>query len=407
MIKLFNRTFLLTFLASAFLVACDKDNDEVDPQEEQDKLVASMKVELQENYADIVYANYLDAYNTAVALQEAIDALVQSPSESSLEAAKEAWLAAREPYGQTEAFRFAGGPIDDEDGPEGLLNAWPLDESYIDYVYDPNADELVYTGIINDLDTYPTLSKELLESLNESGGEENISVGYHAIEFLLWGQDLTAPAEKEPGMRPYTDFTTAENADRRKTYLTAVVDLLLEDLQEMVDEWNPQASGNFRETFLAMSADEAIKHILTGIGTLSKSELAGERIFTAYDNRDQEDEHSCFSDNTDRDIRLNAEGIANVINGTYTKVDGSAVSGTSFLELLSVVDGDFRNELGTQLANTVNAVDATASPFDFAISDDSTRPQVLDAVMQLRTLGDQIAEIGTKLGISVNTELPE
>ena len=48
--------------------------------------------------------------------------------------ARKAWLAAREPYGQTEAFRFYGGPIDDAKGPEGRINAWPLDEAYIDSV---------------------------------------------------------------------------------------------------------------------------------------------------------------------------------------------------------------------------------------------------------------------------------
>ena len=48
-------------------------------------------------------------------------------------------------YSPTEVFRFYGGPIDDDNGPEGLLNAWPLDEVFIDYVLgNPDA------GIIND-----------------------------------------------------------------------------------------------------------------------------------------------------------------------------------------------------------------------------------------------------------------
>ncbi|MCB0226566.1 MAG: iron-regulated protein, partial [Anaerolineae bacterium] len=157
----------------------------------------ALKTEAVETYANIVFANYEDAYNSAVELQDKIDAFVADPTAETMQAAKEAWLAAREPYGQTEAFRFYGGPIDDEDGPEGLINAWPLDEVYIDYV-----DGEETSGIINDVETYPTIDKELLISLNEVGAEENISTGFHAIEFLLWGQDLSSDGA---GNRPYTD----------------------------------------------------------------------------------------------------------------------------------------------------------------------------------------------------------
>ena len=117
-----------------------------------------------------------------------------------------------------------------------------------------------------------------------------MSVGYHAIEFLLWGQDLS---ETGPGNRPVTDYTTAPNADRRAQYLATVSDLLLVHLGEMVAEWAPGQSGNYRATFLAQDADQALADVFTGIGTLAKSELAVERMFVAVNNQDQEDEHSC------------------------------------------------------------------------------------------------------------------
>src|SRR5690606_29119095 len=83
------------------------------------------------SYADIALAGYEDALATAKALDAAIDALIATPSEATLAAAKTAWIAARVPYQQTEAFRF-GNPIVDEW--EGRVNAWPLDEGLIDYV---------------------------------------------------------------------------------------------------------------------------------------------------------------------------------------------------------------------------------------------------------------------------------
>lgn len=363
-------------------------NNNPDPSQVQ-------KAEVIETYANLVYKNYQDAYDAAEALQLAIDAFVAAPDADTFEAAKTAWKAAREPYGQTEAFRFSNGPIDDNDGPEGLLNAWPLDENYIDYV-----EGVANSGIVNDPSSFPAIDKAALESLNEAGGESNISVGFHAIEFLLWGQDNTAPAANMPGQRPYTDFVdggTAANQDRRRAYLAVCADLLLDHLQQMLDEWEP--GGTYRTTFLGLNEDTALKNILTGIATLSKSELAGERIFVAYDNQDQEDEHSCFSDNTHRDIRLNLSGIANVFRGAYT-----SVSGPSLEDLILEEDAVLGAEISAQLAVAETAVGVTAIPFDLAISDASERPKVLEAVNALRTLGDKLVEGGAALGIIVASE---
>ena len=361
--------------------------------------LTAMKEAVVATYADIVFASYQDSLDTAAALQSALEAFLADPSEESHQVAKEAWLAAREPYGQTEVYRFSGGPIDDEDGPEGLINAWPLDESYVDYV--EGAPE---AGIINNVTEYPEITADLLESLNESGAEENISVGYHAIEFLLWGQDLSADGS---GSREYTDYTTAENAERRGQYLLAAAELLVGHLQTLVDEWDPNGSSNYRETFLAQEPDDAIQQMLTGMGVLSKSELAGERVFVAYDNQDQEDEHSCFSDNTHRDIILNAQGIYNVYNGSYTRVDGSTVSGTSLADLLSETDPELAAEMSALADTALTSTMDIHVPFDQAIVETEFRPAVLDSVNALQDQGDKLAEVASVLGLSINTDLPE
>ena len=95
----------------------------------------AVKREVIVNYADGVHALYAKSLTSATAMDQAIELFLREPTASSLEGAKRAWLRARDDYSPTEAFRFYGGPIDNEDdGPEGLINAWPLDESYIDYV---------------------------------------------------------------------------------------------------------------------------------------------------------------------------------------------------------------------------------------------------------------------------------
>ncbi len=380
-------------MAMTLFTACDEEDD--DP-------TAELKTQVVSTYADIVLAGYEDSHEKAEALQAAINALVSNPSAVTLQAAKDAWLAAREPYGQTEAFRFAGGPIDDTDGPEGALNAWPLDESYVDYVSGNDA-----AGIINDPVTHPTITAEYLTTLNEVGGETNISIGYHAIEFLLWGQDQSTSG---PGARPYTDYVvggTAANQARRGQYLQACAELLVEHLHELVHEW--EEGGSFRSSFTGMSSDAALTNILTGIGTLSKSELAGERIFTALDNQDQEDEHSCFSDNTHRDIVTNAKGIYNVIHGTYVRTDGTTVSGTSLLDLLNEENASLSDELTALSEVAISKAEAIPNPFDQAIQNETTGGSgpVMQTVNALREQGDKIAEAAAALGLTISTELPE
>lgn len=367
------------------------------PAAAQDDALTTLKRNAVTTYADIVFATYDDAYQLAVELQMSIDAFLAAPSVQTLEAARDAWLLAREPYGQTEAFRFYGGPIDDADGPEGLINAWPLDEAYIDYV-EGDRD----SGLINHPQAYPTLDAELLMMLNEAGAEENISVGYHAVEFLLWGQDFNPDGA---GDRPYTDYTTAPNADRRGAYLALTAALLTEHLDDLREAWRPEAD-NYRAAFLALEPDEALARILTGIGVLSKSELAGERMFTAYDNQDQEDEHSCFSDNTHRDIVNNLRGIQNVYLGTYTRLDGSVISGTGVQAVLAAVDAEANDRTLELLQSAGELVDDLYIPFDRAIVLPAERDHVLETVLTLFDLGDQIAENARLLGLHINTALP-
>ena len=396
--------FLKLFFCVLLIAGCGKKEDSTAKSEDHSEL----KKSIVETYAKIVFANYEDSYNLALALQKSIESFTAAPSAEGFEACKKAWLAAREPYGLTEAFRFAGGPIDDEDGPEGNINAWPLDENYIDYVRGAES-----AGIINNTETYPEITKSVLADLNEKGGETNISIGFHAIEFLLWGQDDLDTKLKTPGKRPYTDYLanggTAKNQKRRAEYLNVIAEILVEDLKSMVDEWNPEGKGNYREAFLALETDKALSNILTGIGTLSKAELAGERIFVALDNQDQEDEHSCFSDNTHRDIILNAEGIQNVIAGEYKRLDGTVVKGASLLDLLKKVDSKLYAELEEISKKTVENTKAIPVPFDFALTQEKVGGQgpIMLSVLSLQKQGNKLTEAALALGITIGTDLPE
>lgn len=342
-------------------------------------------------YATIVHQSYVDSLAGVRALETAIDAFLAAPSDDTLQAARAAWLASRETYGQTEAYRFYGGPIDnEEDGPEGLINAWPVDENYIDYVEGaPDA------GIVQDVARYPTITKELLVELNEKDGEANIASGFHALEFLLWGQDLSTDG---PGSRPASDYVDAPHAERRGAYLRVACALLIDHLESLVAAWKPDAD-NYRKELLALPPRDAVERILIGIGSLSGAELAGERMTVAYDTKSQEDEHSCFSDNTHRDIHTNALGIRNVWRGAWNGQDGPGLD-----ELVASRDAALAERLGKEMDASLAAIAGMPVPFDQAVLSDEGRPRVLAAISALQQQTKTIAEVADALQIRIPLE---
>ncbi|MCJ8168712.1 imelysin family protein [Atopomonas sediminilitoris] len=322
------------------------------------------------HYADMALAVFEDALTSAKTLQASIDALLAEPTQANLDAARSAWIAARKPYMQSEVFRFGNAVVDDW---EGQLNAWPLDEGLIDYVASEYQHALGNPGASANIIANPQLSlgdqtldlakltPELLAELNELGGSEaNVATGYHAIEFLLWGQDLNG-SNPGAGERPATDFAQDENCSnqhcaRRAEYLKTVTALLVSDLEYMVGQWQQGQADNYRATLLGETPEQGLRKMLFGMGSLSLGELAGERMKVALEANSTEDEHDCFSDNTHNSHFFNAKGIRNVYLGEYQRIDGSSVKGASLSELVKASNAEADQKLQNELANTETAL---------------------------------------------------
>ncbi|WP_010463567.1 imelysin family protein [Acidovorax radicis] len=346
------------------------------------------------HYAQLVHANYADTLASAQALREAVQAFTAKPSADTLADARKKWLAAREFYGQTEAFRFYGGPIDNDNGPEGRINAWPMDESFVDSVQGKTN-----AGLVNNRKF--VINKKNLSAQNERGGEENIATGWHAIEFFLWGQDLS---ETGPGDRNFEDFVDgkAPNADRRRQYLNVVTDLLIDDLTSLVKAWAPDAKNNYGSKF-ARGGQESVRKMLVGLGSLSRGELAGERLEVALNSQDQEDEHSCFSDNTHRDAVTNAKGIQNVWLGEYQRADGSVVNGASLRDLVAAKDAALADKTTKQIAASVAAAEGIQAPFDREIiggKDAPGRQRIQKTIDSLTQQSKDLVAAANAIGIT-------
>jgi putative iron-regulated protein len=388
---------LVTALA---LAGCGSDDPEATPGTSGDSTTtaggtsSADTADAMATYADLVVATYDASIASAGTMQAAIEAFLENPTAGTLAAAKDAWLAARVDYLPTEVYRFYDGPIDDpEDGPEGQINAWPMDEAFVDYTVDaPNG------GIVNDPATFPEITTEVLVSQNEKGGETNISTGWHAIEFLLWGQDRN---EGAPGNRPVTDYTTGKNAERRAAYLRTATQLLVDDLTAVRNEWDP-ATGAYRKTFLA-DPDQALADVLRGIGALSSGELAGERIAVALETKDQEDEHSCFSDNTNADIVGDVVGVRQVYLAEYEGIDGTSIS-----DLVKAVDPALDEKLRGQIENSERLAEALPAPFEDLIAGADTDPGRMaleETLISIEDQGQSIAEAANKLGVTITLEV--
>jgi putative iron-regulated protein len=364
-----------------------------------------------ETYVDIAHVVYEDSFIGAVGLQHAVDAFLNSPNAATHEAAKQAWLRARVPYGQSEVFRFGNPNVDEW---EGKVNAWPLDEGLIDYVAggyeheegNPHATANIIAG------TEP-ITIELLRGYHErDGSEANVATGYHAVEFLLWGQDFNHRPD-DRGLRPYTDYMTGEscsngNCERRREYLRQVTALLVDDLAAMVADWAPQSNShpdNYRARFLQQEPADALRAMFFGMGSLSLGELAGERMNVALLAGAQEDEQSCFSDSTHSDIENNLRGIRNVYLGEYPRGDGRLVIGPGLSDLVrrksQQLDQKLRTRLDTSAVRVGAIVQAagTGDAFDQQILHAAGQQRIRAAIEALRAQTETIEAAARAAGV--------
>ncbi|RYI19387.1 MAG: peptidase, partial [Acetobacteraceae bacterium] len=256
-----------------------------------------------------------------------------------------------------------------------------------------------------------TITPDLISgTLHEADGiEANVASGYHAIEFMLWGQDLNG-TNPGAGNRPATDFATGDactngNCDRRAAYLQSATDLLVADLTEMVGNWEEKGPAR-----AAVTADpqKGILAILTGMGSLSYGELAGERIKLGLMLNDPEEEQDCFSDNTYNSHFYDGIGIRNVYVGSYTRTDGSTLSGPALSELVAAADPAVDTQLKAELDASVAALqkmkDAgdAGQTFDTLIAPGNAEGEaiIMAAVDALVTQTASIDRAVTTLGLS-------
>lgn len=338
-------------------------------------------------YIDLVASAYVASENGVKSLEAAVTAFLEKPSDESLAAARKAWISARPAYLKTEAFRFYGGPID---AVEGEINSWPMNEAFLDYVEgNPKA------GLVND--PASKFDKETLEGLNQKQDEKDVTIGWHAIEFLLWGQDLSATG---PGNRPFTDYIAGkDNNDKRRDYLLSVTKLLSHEIHGVVEQWELEEKDSYANAFKKLPPREAIGRIINGMAILAGYEFKSERLAVALDSGDQEDEHSCFSDNTKNDFIYDLQGIKQVWTG-----DDGVTKRAGIRTLLEKDNAELTAKLDGLFADTEAKIAKLGDPWDQVLAAPAGSPERLaaeDVVTALTALASSLKDAGNKLGVLV------
>lgn len=376
------------------------------------------------SYGDVAHAMYEDSLKSARTMQTAINAFLANPTQATLTAARNAWKAARVPYLHTEGLRFGNAVVDEW---EPKVNAWPLDEGLIDYVdssYGTTSDEnpLYTMNVIANRQirigarqvNASVINANLLREIQMAQGvDANVATGYHAIEFLLWGQDLhgTGPGA---GERPATDYSTTActhgNCDRRAAYLRTATELLIADLAEMTADWAP--GGKARMELAAKGANGGLATILTGLGSMSYGELAGERMKLGLILHDPEEEQDCFSDNTHNSHYYNQAGMMNLWRARYTRTDGSVVQGASLRDYVVPRNAAAARRLDEGMDNSLaklklikDAGDSGRMAYDQMLGDNAQGNQMVqDAVDALVAQTRATEAIVATLGLTIALE---
>jgi putative iron-regulated protein len=354
------------------------------------------------NYSANLYAAYADSVEDELAFQAAVSAFLAHPTESTLDTVRQSWFDSREHYMKTEGARFYDGPIDvDPPNHEALINSWPLDEAFIDYA---SKDGVVNEdlGIINMPEKLPEITLQGLADLNGSDDEpENVSLGYHAVEFLLWGQALE---DVGPGTRKATDYVVGgprKNADRRAQYLKVAVEGLISDLSAVRDAWKPTAS--YRVGFEKdANLTDSLRRIFTGLAKFSKGELGSQRIGAAYESKHRHDQHDCFSSLTLDDYERDAVGVQQMYLGTYGDNDGPGLD-----DLVKAADPKLDADLKQKLQASIDAIAAIPKPFEDAIAgdDDSEGRKAIQAALSaLNEQGDALSAAAAAIGITITVD---
>lgn len=289
---------------------------------------------------DVVIATYRDLRNKATALRVSVETLQSGRNQANLDAAQAAWVAARVPWEQSEAWLF--GPVDSS-GYDPALDSWPVNRTDLDEVLNGN----------------DALTEEYIAALAPD------KKGFHTVEYLLYGIGLN------------------ELQDRHFSYLIGTAKDIESTAIDLHDSWteddNPygermKSAGDDGNTTYP-SQTSALEEIVGGMMKIL-DEVGAAKIAEPYDDQDTEDVESQFSFNSRADFANNIVGVLNVWMGCRASLDSRRCSGTGLDDLVRGSNSALATRVETEINDAIDKILAISQPFRDAILDPSQSDEI-------------------------------
>ena len=303
-------------------------------------------------YVDnIVIATYAVLAQRSNDLQDAVEALEADPTDETLEDARDAWVAARRPWEQTEAWLF--GPVEAK-GHDPALDSWPVNRTDLKAVLDGPND----------------LTPEFIRTIDP------LLKGFHGAEFILF------------------DFDLADLGDREFEYLVAVTGDIVLTAEELLSDWTigdgdqfPEPYGNTMKTAgpgnpVFPSLVLALDQIIAG-QLIIVDEVSAGKIADPFDTGDTESVESQFSFNSLIDFQNDIRGVQNAWTGDYPD---QGLSGPGLVDLITLENPALAAQTTGQIAAAITAIGNIPPPFRDAINDPGAADEIVAAQGALNTL---------------------
>ncbi len=297
----------------------------------------NLEVAIITDFADgVIIPTYQQLVAKAAKLSQTTDAFTTNPGAETLKAARNAWIAAREPWEQSEAFAF--GPADSL-GYDGDLDDWPVNETDVQAVINSN----------------DKLTPEYIANL------QTTQKGFHTMEILLFGTNNNKKAD---------DFSPRELA-----YLKALATAFDGTANSLLESWQKGVQGNppYREVLVTagnennqayLTVTAALEEIVQGVlGCLD--EVANEKIGEPLATKKTDGLESRFSHTSLQDFKNNLLSVQNAYLGT---VPAAGTSGKSLRDLVAGADPELDKQIKMEMEGAIAAVDAIPAPIETNIT---------------------------------------
>ena len=261
----------LAMMGLCTFTACSSSNDDDKKDDKKEIVIQDAEYDAIINqYVDnVVMPTYSDLKEKNSDLYLSVVDFGNAPSDAKFQAICDAWLAAREPWEQSEAFLF--GPVADF-GLDPNMDSWPLDqEAIVNTLKSQQWNDMTWSGDYDEDD----------EAI---AAAQNVR-GFHTLEFLAFRDGKARTLTDQAASDNAADYVYNEtNATAWAQYMRNTAQLLVDDVTLLCNEWEDSYANEFKKHNGGdfTSGLSCIEQLIDGCIDIA-GEVGGAKIGEPYD----------------------------------------------------------------------------------------------------------------------------